>query len=104
MSIIPRFIDCKLSLLKDGKLLSTLTKDNYDFEVIAHEINKYDDEDSLLYSSQQSKLLSSLTLQIQLCTICRAVYAKFIPRVYFFIKNQEKFPHCCFVYFYILLA
>ena len=70
MSIIPRFIDCKLSFLKDGKLLSTtLTKDNYDFEVIAHEMNKYDDQDSLLYSSQQSKLLSSLTLQIQLCTI-----------------------------------
>ena len=36
---VPKFIDCKWLFLKDGELLSTLIKDEYDFEVIAHEIN-----------------------------------------------------------------
>ena len=36
--IVPRFIDCKSLFLIDGDLLSTLTKVEFDFEVIAHEL------------------------------------------------------------------
>lgn len=39
IEIVPQFIDCKSLFLKDGELLSTLTKDEYHLEVIAHEIN-----------------------------------------------------------------
>ena len=35
---VPRFIDCKSLFLIDGDLLSTLTKVEFDFEVIAHEL------------------------------------------------------------------
>ena len=38
IGIVPQFIDYKLLFLKDSKLLSTLTKDEYDLEVIAHRI------------------------------------------------------------------
>ena len=35
---VPKFIDCKSLFLIDGDLLSTLTKVEFDFEVIAHEL------------------------------------------------------------------
>ena len=40
IKIVPKFIDCKPLFLKDGELLlSTLTKDAFDREVIAHGTN-----------------------------------------------------------------
>ena len=37
IEIVPRFIDCKSLFLKDGELLSTLSQDAFNREVIAHE-------------------------------------------------------------------
>ena len=39
IKIVPKFIDCKPLFLKDGELLSTLAKDAFNREVIAHGTN-----------------------------------------------------------------